>query len=364
MNKIGIILGTRPEIIKLYSTITFCEKNKVNYFVIHTNQHYSENMDKIFFEELELPKPKYHLNVGSGTHGKQTGLMLQKIEDILLVEKPTHIIVQGDTNSVLAGALAASKLGIKVCHIEAGLRSYDRTMPEEINRVMVDSISDFLFCPTSKQEVILTKEGIDENKIYVTGNTIVDAVYKIKDKLDNKILKKYRLVKNDYILITMHRPSNVDNKDILLKQLENISNIAKKYKLRAIFPIHPRTMSNINKFGITTPSNIITTEPLGFKELLSLECNARMILTDSGGIQEEACILGVPCLNLRENTERPECVNVGASMIVGSDYKLLQEGFKKFISGMNIWSNPFGNGTAGRQIMKTILRDKNENGTK
>jgi UDP-N-acetylglucosamine 2-epimerase (non-hydrolysing) len=355
--KIGIILGTRPEIIKLYSIITFCEKNHENYFLIHTNQHYSKNMDKIFFEELELPKPKYNLNIGSGTHGKQTGLMLQKIEKVLLEEKPTHIIIQGDTNSTLAGALAASKLNIKVCHVEAGLRSYDREMPEEINRIITDHISDYLFCPTNKQKEILLTEGIPENKIYVTGNTIVDAIYLIKEKLDNSIIKKKNLVEKEYIFITMHRPSNVDKKKTLSKQLENISNIAKEYNLKTIFPIHPRTQNNIKKFNINIPKNIFIINPVGFKDLLTLELNAKIILTDSGGIQEEACILKIPSINLRENTERPECVEVGASKIVGSDYRLLKEGFIYFQKNVD-WNNPFGSGVAGEKIIKILQRDE------
>src|SRR3989339_466416 len=357
--KIAIILGTRPEIIKLYSILKYCEKNNINYTLIHTNQHYSENMDQIFFEELNLPKPEYNLNIHSGTHGKQTGIMLEKIEEVLLKEKPTHVFVQGDTNSVLAGALAASKLNIKVCHIEAGLRSYDKNMPEEINRIVTDHVSDFLFCPTIKQKEILLSEGISEKKIFVTGNTIVDVIYQIEKNLNSSILKKNNLIKNNYILLTMHRPSNVDNKEILSKQINNISKIARIYSTKVIFPIHPRTQKNIGKFNINVPKEIIIISPLGFKDLLALELNAKMIITDSGGIQEEACILNIPSLNLRENTERPECVEVGASRVVGSSYKKLEEGFKYYLKNRKKWNNPFGDGQAF-QIIFNILKDESQ----
>lgn len=353
--KIAIILGTRPEIIKLSPIIRYCEKEKRDYFIIHTNQHYSENMDKVFFKELNLPTPKYNLNIGSGGQGDQTGRMLVEIEKILLQEKPNIVLVQGDTNSVLAGALSASKLGIKVGHVEAGLRSYDRTMPEEINRIITDHISDYLFCPTEKQKNILLNEGISEEKIFVTGNTIVDAVNQSLKLINKNLLNRYKIKEKAYILLTMHRPSNVDNKQILSKQLDNISKLAKKKGLSVIFPVHPRTKKNIELFNISIPDNFKVIEPLGFIELLCLEKNAKIILTDSGGIQEEACILGVPSLNLRENTERPECVEIGASKIVGSDYKQLEEGYD-YYNKLNkyCWENPFGDGKSSKKMMEII----------
>lgn len=352
--KICIILGTRPEIIKLSPIIRYCGKKKLDYFIIHTNQHYSENMDKIFFKELDLPSPRYNLNIGSGNQGDQTGRMIIEIEKILINEKPNIVLVQGDTNSVLAGALAASKLGIKIGHVEAGLRSYDRTMPEEINRIITDHISDYLFCPTKKQKEILVSEGISEAKIFVTGNTIVDSVYQSLKIINKDQLKKYNLNPGDYILLTMHRPSNVDNKEVLTKQINNISKLGKEKDLKIIFPIHPRTKKNIGSFKIDIPDNFKVIEPLGFLDLLSLEKNAKIILTDSGGIQEEACILGVPSLNLRENTERPECVEVGASKIVGSEYGLLIKGYDYFDKSKNLkWRNPFGE-NATRKIFEFI----------
>ncbi|MCF7831362.1 MAG: UDP-N-acetylglucosamine 2-epimerase (non-hydrolyzing) [Candidatus Pacebacteria bacterium] len=342
MKKTCILLGTRPEIIKLSSIIRFFEKHNLDYFIIHTNQHYSENMDKIFFDRLRLPSPKYNLNVGSLSQGNQTGRMLAEIENVLLIEKPELLLVQGDTNSVLAGALAACKLGIKVGHIEAGLRSYDRSMPEEINRIVSDHVSDYLFCPTEKQRGILLGEGIIDDKIFVTGNTIVDAVLESKSLLQKKILESNNLKENKYILVTMHRPSNVDKEDILSQHLENISRLSNDYNLDVIFPIHPRTLKNIKEFNLKIPDKIKIIEPVDFLELLSLEFYSKIILTDSGGILEEACILGIPTLNLRENTERPECVEIGASKTVGSSYDLLKKGYDYFIHNNKQWVHPFG----------------------
>jgi len=355
--KIAIILGTRPEIIKLYSIIKHCQQTNVGYFLIHTNQHYSKEMDQIFFEELELPKPDYNLAIGSGSHGKQKGRMIEKIETILIEEKPSHVFVQGDTNTTLAGALAASKLDCDVCHVEAGLRSYDRQMPEEINRVLSDHIADYLFCPTEKQKEILLSEGIDLHKIFVTGNTIVDAVSKMKQAFENGLLKQYNLAKEQYILLTMHRPANVDFKEKLSAHLVNIAKIAGEHALPVVFPVHPRTDSMLKNFAIKIPGNIRLIKPLGFKALLNLEANARIILTDSGGVLEEACILGVPSLNLRENTERPECVEIGASKIVGADYNKLRKEFNYYINSSRKWSHPFGMEVA-RKIFAILDSDK------
>ncbi len=225
---IAIILGTRPEIIKMSPIIRACERLKLDYFILHTGQHYSYNMDRIFFEQLELPEPKYNLNVGSGTHAEETGRMLLGIEKVLVREKPEVVLVEGDTNTVLAGALAATKLGIKVGHVEAGLRSYDRSMPEEINRILTDHCSDYLFAPTEKSKTILLAEGIPDEKIFVTGNTIVDAIYQNLE-IANKIrsaLNDLDLKPRSYFLVTVHRQENVDNKSRfsnILKGLERIN---------------------------------------------------------------------------------------------------------------------------------------------
>lgn len=309
-------------------------------------------MDRTFFEQLELPEPKYNLDVGSGTHADQTGRIMSGIERILMEEKPDIVLVQGDTNTVLAGSLAAAKLHIKVGHVDAGLRSYDRRMPEEINRVMADHIADYLFAPTETARQNLLKEGISDYKITVTGNTVVDAVYQnleiAKGRTD--VLKTFGALSKEYFLVTSHRQENVDNPDKLRCIFKALQEINTQYNLLVIFPIHPRTKKMLQEFSIPN-DGIKITEPVGYFEFLQLESNARLILTDSGGVQEEACIMGVPCVTLRENTERPETVDVGANMLVGTDVDRIIQGVRERISIQKIWKNPYGDGNAGRSIV-------------
>ena len=364
--KIAIILGTRPEIIKMSPVIRECEKQNLDYFILHTGQHYSYNLDKIFFEELELPEAKYNLDVGSGSHAEETGKMLIGIEKILLKEKPDVVLVEGDTNTVLAGALAASKLHTKVGHVEAGLRSYDRTMPEEINRVLADHVSDYLFAPTEKAKENLLREGLSEDKIFVTGNTIVDAVYQNLEIARRKvnILNKLNLSPEEYFLVTAHRQENVDVKGRLKGILEGLELIYNELNLPIIYPIHPRTVKRIKEFGLEVPKGIKLIEPLGFLEFLQLEANAKLALTDSGGVQEETCILKVPCVTLRDNTERPETLEVGSNILTGTNKERILDGVKLMLNKQTLgkfdqnaslnWKNPFGDGKAGSIIIKIL----------
>jgi UDP-N-acetylglucosamine 2-epimerase (non-hydrolysing) len=361
--KIAIILGTRPEIIKMSSLIRLGQRKKMDYFIIHTNQHYSYNLDKIFFKELNLPSPKYNLKVGSGTHGKQTGKMLIKIEEVLLKEKPDIVLVEGDTNTVLAGGLAAKKLHIKVGHIEAGLRSYFREMPEEINRILVDHLSDFLFAPTKLAKDILIKEGIAKEKIFIVGNTIVDAVLenlKISQK-KSKILEKLKLKKNHYFLATLHRQENVDFKGRLENILKGLELIFNELSLPIIFPLHPRTKKMIKTFNLKIPQGVQIIEPLGFLDFLKVEANALLVLTDSGGVQEETCILKVPCITLRDNTERPETIKVGANILVGTNPLKIIKATKLMLKSKRHWPNPFGDGTTSQKIINILKQTKKEN---
>ena len=357
--KISIILGTRPEIIKMSPIIRECKNSKINCFVLHTGQHYSYNLDKLFFEELELPKPKYNLDIGSGTHAEQTGKMMIGIEKILKKERPDIILVEGDTNTVLAGALAAYKLYIKVGHIEAGLRSYDRRMPEEINRILTDHCSDILFAPTEKAKQILINEGIEEKKIFVTGNTIVDAVYQNLELANKKsnILKNLNFTGKDYILVTAHREENVEDKLKLKGILEGLEKTNKKFNFPIIYSIHPRTKKKIKEFNLKVPEGVKLIEPLGFLEFLQLEANAKLVLTDSGGVQEETCILKVPCVTLRDNTERPETLEVGSNILAGTNPEKIVECAELMINKEGDWKNPFGDGKTGKKILK-ILREK------
>ncbi len=355
---IAIILGTRPEIIKFSPIIRYCIEFKIPYFIIHTGQHYNYEMDRLFFKELEIPDPNYNLNVGSGSHGFQTGTILMRTEDILMKEMPNIILVQGDTNTVMAGALAAVKLNIKIGHIEAGLRSNDRKMPEEINRIIADHISDYLYAPTENSAFNLIQEGIDRTKIFITGNTVVDAVFQnleiTKDKEDT--LKNYGLQEGQYVVTTIHRAENVDDPRKLFSILSGLKEIAQRYSLKILFPVHPRTRKMINIHQIEV-DKITLIDPVGYFDFLQLEANAKAILTDSGGVQEEACILHVPCVTLRENTERPETLEVGANILAGTDPANIVSSFEQILKKSLDWENPYGDGRSGERIIKLLIRE-------
>jgi UDP-N-acetylglucosamine 2-epimerase (non-hydrolysing) len=346
---VAIVLGTRPEIIKLAPVIRALQVADRPFILIHTNQHYSVALDAIFFTELNLPKPDYNLEVGPGTQNVQTARMIERLDPIFLKEKPSCVIVQGDTNSVLAGALVGSKLLVPVVHVEAGLRSNDRTMPEEINRIITDHISDLLLPPTQACADTLLAEGIVQEKIVVVGNTVADGVLQHKDLATEQLLEPFGISRGNYFLLTMHRPSNVDTKEDLSEIIEALRLFSQRTETPIIFPIHPRTKGNLERFGIELPKEITCLEPQGYLTFLALEKYARAVVTDSGGAQEEACILGVPCLTLRENTERPETTEVGANLLVPRDAEVMVAALTK-ISGTK-WSNPFGDGKTGERIV-------------
>ncbi|ASJ16376.1 UDP-N-acetyl glucosamine 2-epimerase [Thermococcus chitonophagus] len=358
----AIIFGTRPEIIKLSPVIRAFLERDIQPILIHTGQHYDYEMSQVFLEELELPEIDYHLEVGSGTQAEQTGIAMIKIEKVLMNEQPDVSIVQGDTNTVLAGALASVKLLIPVAHVEAGLRSHDRTMPEEINRILADHASEVLFAPTLEAKENLEREGIRRN-VYVVGNTIVDAVLQNSEIAEKKsrILEELGLSPKEYILVTAHRKENVDNKDRLTKLVDILLSLP----ITVVYPVHPRAEERLKEYGLwhklKTAPHIILTKPLGYLDFLKLEKNARIIMTDSGGIQEEAIILGVPCLTLRYNTERPETIKAGGNILVGVEkdlalryvMKLLED--EKFYQRMASAKNPFGDGRAGERIVNILI---------
>ena len=307
--KIAFVAGTRPEFIKLSPLINLCNKKKIKSFIVHSGQHYSHNMNKIFFKELQISKPKYFLNIKSKSalmESEHTGRMMISLEPILLKEIPNYVIVHGDTNTTLAGSLVATKISIKknlknnylkLVHVESGLRSFDKYMPEEINRIISDQVSDILLTPTNLTKKNLLNENIDKKKIFVTGNTIVDVV-----KNNIKILKKKKkfniegIKDKNYILVTLHRPETVDNIIRLKKLINTFDKLIKIHKLPIIWPVHPRTKKNLNKCCKSKKSKIKLINPLGYFNFLALQKNAKLILTDSGGVQEEACILKVPCV--------------------------------------------------------------------
>ena len=362
---IAIILGTRPEIVKMSPIIRECEKEGMDYFILHAGQHYSYNMDRVFFEQLELPDAKYNLDAGSGTHGEETAKALIGVEKILKKEKPEVVLVEGDTNTVLAGALAACKLGIKVGHVEAGLRSYDRNMPEEINRVLTDHCSDYLFAPTEKSRDILLGEGIAKEKIFVTGNTIVDAVFQNLNISEEKVnpLDDFELVPKEYFLVTAHRQENVDVKNRFDGIIKGLELVAAEFGLPVVYPIHPRARKMMNHFGLKT-NGIEFVEPANYLSFLQLESRAKLVFTDSGGVQEETCILHVPCVTLRDNTERPETLEVGSNTLVGTEPRKILDGAKLMLNKQTLRkfdqnaslnrNNPFGDGKAGKRIVEIL----------
>jgi UDP-N-acetylglucosamine 2-epimerase (non-hydrolysing) len=311
-------------------------------------------MDRVFFEQLELPEPQYHLDVGSGSHGKQTGETLAGVEKILQKELPDIVLVEGDTNTVLAGALAAVKLRIKVGHVEAGLRSYDRSMPEEINRVLVDHCSDLLFAPTEKSKEILIHEGISEKQVFTVGNTIVDAVTQNLEisKSKNQILDSMAVEKRKYLLATAHRQENVDNKERFKGIVNGLKLVQREFGFPLIYPVHPRAEKRMKEFRLETEV-LKLVKPLDYLAFLQLENNAALVLTDSGGVQEETCILGVPCVTLRDNTERPETIEVGSNILAGTHPDRILE-FARTMRSRRNWVNPFGDGKTGSRIIKML----------
>jgi UDP-N-acetylglucosamine 2-epimerase (non-hydrolysing) len=355
--KMSLILGTRPEIVKMSPLIRACADDDFDYSLVDTGQHYDHEMNQIFFDMLRLPAPHYRLGVGSGSHGRQTGKLLAEIERVLLEVKPDVVLVEGDTNTVLAGGLAATKLHIKVGHVEAGLRSYDRTMPEETNRVLTDHLADLLFAPTSQAADNLAREGISANKVFVTGNTIVDAVGQNLEiaKRESRVLSDLELRENEYFVITMHRPENVDCRERLASLLDSLQAVHERFGRTLVLPLHPRTGKMLQQFRMTVPPGVRVIEPLGFLDFLQLEAHARLILTDSGGVQEEGCILKVPCVTLRDNTERPETVRVGGNVVTGVRAADVLAGVDMMLSSPRGWTNPFGDGKSGRRILDIVL---------
>ena len=317
-------------------------KFSITPILVHTGQHYDYEMSQAFFQDLELPEPDIYLGVGSGTHAEQTGEVMIELEKVLLSEKPDLVVVVGDVNSTLAAAIAAVKVNVPVAHVEAGLRSYDRTMPEEINRLLTDQISDYLFTPSSDADENLEREGIPQDKIFLVGNVMVDSLLFNKVRADQShILARLRLDEKGYALMTLHRPSNVDEKQNLANIMGAIAEISERVPV--VFPAHPRTQKKLHEFNINLSATIITSPdelgkrnklherlliipPLSYLDFLKLEMYAQFVMTDSGGIQEETTVLNVPCLTLRDTTERPITINQGTNVLVGDNpEKIIEE---------------------------------------
>jgi UDP-N-acetylglucosamine 2-epimerase (non-hydrolysing) len=353
---VTFVLGTRPEIIKTAPVIRECDRRDVPMDILHTGQHYSESLDEVFFQQLQLPTPKTNLSVGSGSHGTQTGTMLSEIEDELLASEPDVVVVQGDTNSALAGALAGSKLDMDVAHIEAGLRSFDREMPEETNRVLVDHVSEYLFPPTDGAVDQLRREGIPDSRITVTGNTIADAVqqYSTQATVESDVLERLGVDSEGFYLLTAHREENVDHPERFEALLSGVDRYATTTETDVIYPIHPRARKQLQNYGIQVPESIRLVEPQDFFDFLRLEAAASLVFTDSGGVQEESCILGTPCVTLRYSTERPETVHVGANCIAGLAPQDIVAAAEQMVTKNGSWDSPFGDGRASERILAAL----------
>ncbi len=323
MLKILNIVGARPNFMKIAPIVREMRRRSGEFLplIVHTGQHYDAAMSDSFFVDLGIPKPDFHLEVGSASHAVQTARIMMAFEPIVLEEKPDWVLVVGDVNSTIACALVCAKLGIKVAHVEAGLRSRDRTMPEEINRILTDSISDLLLTTSEDADENLKQEGVADDKIKFVGNVMIDSLfYNLEKSLISKTRENLELNEKDYAVLTLHRPSNVDEREVFSGLLDALCSISER--LPIIFPVHPRTNANIEKFDFAervANSNIRLIEPLGYLDFMNLYSGAKLVLTDSGGLQEETTALSIPCLTLRENTERPITIELGTNQLVGTN---------------------------------------------
>ncbi len=358
--KICIVLSTRPEIIKLAPIIKILKTKGENFFIVNTNQHYINIMSKVFFNYFKIPNPKYNIKASTKTHGAFFSKSINEIEKILSKEKPDYLIVQGDTNTALAGCLACSMYNrkfsesekkIKIVHIESGLRSFDEKMPEEINRKLVDELSNILFPPTDFDVKNLKNEGLSTKKIFKVGNTISDVIKAYLPKVKkNKILNKLNLNKKKYFLVTAHRPESVDNISNFKKLLNSFEKIGKIFGTKFIFPVHPRTQKILNKLRIKNIQYISFLKPLEYLDFMKLMLDARIIFTDSGGLQEEASIIGVPCITLRTTSERQITIKKKTNIITGYDHKKILRATKKFYNKNMKKHSFFGNGNVSKKI--------------
>ena len=347
--KIITIVGARPQFIKA-APVSKTLRTEHEEIIIHTGQHYDANMSDIFFNELKIPRPDYNLEIGSGSHGMMTGRMLEKLEEIYLKEKPDFVLVYGDTNSTLAGALAASKLLIPVIHIEAGLRSFNKAMPEEQNRILTDHISDLLLVPTEDAIKNLTNEGIKKG-IHNVGDVMYDAVLMFKEIAKSKsgLLKELDVNSGEYILTTIHRAENTNDINRLRNMIEALNESGEKI----ILPLHPRTKKFIEGYGLNFNENIKVIDPIGYLEMLMLEENSKMIVTDSGGVQKEAYFMGKPCITMRDETEWVETVACGWNVVVGTDKNNILDNIRNF-KPTSIQQAIFGDGNAAQKILNII----------
>ncbi len=351
--KIIHIVGARPNFMKaapvieaMHSFPTITQK------LVHTGQHYDPNMSQIFFDQLGMPRPDYNLEVGSGSHARQTAEVMVRFEDVLLECKPDLVLVYGDVNSTIATALVATKMGIRVGHVEAGLRSWDRSMPEEINRVLTDQISDYFFTPSVDADENLKREGIEPRSVFPVGNVMIDTLVKLLGKAREPTIPGRQ---EKFVLVTLHRPSNVDDPAMLGQLLATLNRISES--IQVVFPIHPRTRRRLEQYNLSgVGGNLLLTDPFGYLEFLWLQQHASVVVTDSGGIQEETTYLQIPCLTMRENTERPVTVEIGTNILVGGDTARLRQEVENILDGRAKKGAipPLWDGKAGMRIARIL----------
>ncbi len=355
MKKVITIVGARPQFVKA-AVISRAIKKKgtLQEVIVHTGQHYDPNMSQVFFDELHIPAPGYDLEVGSGSHGVQTALMLQKIEEVLLKEKPALVLLYGDTNSTVAGSLAAVKLHIPIAHVEAGLRGFDKKVPEEVNRIVTDHLSTVLFCPTDTAVENLKNEGITK-KVFNTGDVMYDSTLYMLEHAEKKngLLKELGLTTKKYCLATIHRAENTDSKDNLTAIINALKGSGKKI----VLPLHPRTKKYLEMYSISLPGTIVTLPPLGYTDMLILEKNAEYIVTDSGGVQKEAYFVRTPCVTLRDHTEWVETVQSGANQTIGPNEKKLLSALSKPAPVLHDLPDHYGDGHAGEKIVDLLNKE-------
>ena len=362
MLKVLNIVGARPNFMKIAPITREMRRRERDFqpLIVHTGQHYDAAMSDSFFTDLGIPKPDFHLEVGSHSHAVQTARIMTAFEPVVLQERPDWVLVVGDVNSTIACALVCAKLGVKVAHVEAGLRSRDRTMPEEINRILTDAISDLLLTTSQDADENLKAEGVSEDKIKFVGNVMIDSLfYSLKLAESSSVRENLNLTEKEYAVLTLHRPSNVDDREIFSGLLDALVSISEKIPI--IFPVHPRTCARISEFGFTETierSQIKLIEPLGYLDFMRLYSGARIVLTDSGGLQEETTALSIPCLTLRENTERPITISHGTNLLVGTNPERIKETAFEVLQQAISKDNripPLWDGRAAERICNSLL---------
>ncbi|MCJ7730074.1 MAG: UDP-N-acetylglucosamine 2-epimerase (non-hydrolyzing) [Sedimentisphaerales bacterium] len=365
MIKIICVCGARPNFMKIAPLMRAFEKNgRFDTLLVHTGQHYDENMSRLFFDELKIPRPDVNLEVGSGSHAYQTAEIMKRFEPVVLEHRPDYVLVVGDVNSTIACGLVAVKLGVKLIHVEAGLRSFDRTMPEEINRLLTDQISDLLFATEQSGVDNLLKEGIDSSKVHLAGNVMIDTLLANREKAEKSdVLSRLGLSRHEYAVITLHRPSNVDDMSRFAEIVTAFETIEKE--MRLVFPMHPRTRANMRgsklEQRIAAMKNLLLLEPIGYLDFLCLMSSAALVMTDSGGIQEETTILGVPCMTLRDSTERPVTITEGTNRLVRATADDILKNYRDVMNnraGYIARTPRFWDGKAAQRIAKTLLKER------